>query len=81
MKKLIAAILCFMLPFAQADTAAIIAKAETHLGKPYHYGAKDQRYDETYEKIEEIENLIPGDLVCFNTKREDKELSDHVGIY
>lgn len=112
MKKLItiiAAILCFVLPFAHADTAAVIEEAKTHLGKPYRYGAKgpkrfdcsgftyycfytieeielsrsakDQGYDESYEKIEEIENLIPGDLVCFNTKRGDKDLSDHVGIY
>lgn len=43
--------------------------------------AKDQGYDETYLKIETIEELIEGDLVYFNTNRGDKDLSDHAGIY
>ena len=42
--------------------------------------ARDQGYDKAYTKIETIEELLPGDLVCFNTV-EDKDLSDHVGIY
>ena len=42
--------------------------------------AKDQGYDEQYEKIEDISNLIPGDLIYFNTLR-DNDLTDHAGIY
>lgn len=42
--------------------------------------AKGQGYDEAYEKIENIEDLEIGDIVCFNTV-SDHDLSDHVGIY
>ena len=42
--------------------------------------AKGQGYDEAYEKIENIEDLKIGDIVCFNTV-SDRDLSDHVGIY
>lgn len=42
--------------------------------------AKGQGYDDTYEKIESIEDLQIGDIVCFNTV-SDHDLSDHVGIY
>ena len=42
--------------------------------------AKGQGYDEAYEKIENIEDLKIGDIVCFNTV-SDHDLSDHVGIY
>ena len=42
--------------------------------------AREQGYYKAYTKIETIEELLPGDLVCFNTV-EDKDLSDHVGIY
>lgn len=43
--------------------------------------AKEIGYDETYEKIESIDNLEMGDIVCFNTNGGDSDLSDHVGIY
>ena len=39
-----------------------------------------QGYDDTYTKIEGVENLKRGDLVFFNTI-SDSDLSDHVGIY
>ncbi len=42
--------------------------------------AYEQGYCEEYTKIETIANLEPGDLVFFNTKR-DNDLCDHAGIY
>lgn len=43
--------------------------------------AEEQGYDEEYEKITEIENLIPGDAVYFNTNKLDSDKCDHAGIY
>ena len=43
--------------------------------------AYDQGYDDSYIKIESIEELQEGDLVYFNTNRSDGDLSDHAGIY
>lgn len=42
--------------------------------------AKEQGYDERYEKIESIEDLQEGDLLYFNTVR-DNDLCDHAAIY
>lgn len=42
--------------------------------------AKQQGYNEEYQKIEKIEDLRPGDAVYFNT-RNDRDLCDHAGIY
>ena len=43
--------------------------------------AKDLGYCEDYQRIENIEDLYRGDVVCFNTESSDGDLSDHVGIY
>lgn len=43
--------------------------------------AKDLGYCEDYQRIENIEDLYRGDVVCFNTESGDGDLSDHVGIY
>ena len=43
--------------------------------------AQSQGYNEKYPKIETISQLLPGDLVFFNTEPEDYDLTDHVGIY
>lgn len=43
--------------------------------------AYDQGYDDSYLKIENIEELQEGDLIYFNTNRSDGDLSDHAGIY
>ena len=43
--------------------------------------AYDQGYDDSYTKIESIEELVEGDLVYFNTNLSDGDLSDHAGIY
>ena len=42
--------------------------------------SRSQGEDERFEKIERIEDLKRGDLVCFNTVA-DEDLTDHVGIY
>ena len=39
-----------------------------------------QGYDETYAKVEGVDNLRRGDIVFFNTI-SDSDLSDHAGIY
>ncbi len=39
-----------------------------------------QGYDDTYTKIQGVENLKRGDLVFFNTI-SDSDLSDHAGVY
>lgn len=43
--------------------------------------AKDLGYCEDYQRIENIDDLYRGDVVCFNTESDDGDLSDHVGIY
>ena len=43
--------------------------------------AKDLGYCEDYQRIENIEDLYRGDVVCFNTESDDGDRSDHVGIY
>jgi len=40
-----------------------------------------QGYDESYTKIESMDDLRKGDLVFFNTNSSDSDLSDHSGIY
>ena len=40
-----------------------------------------QGYDDSYAKIENAADLLPGDLVFFNTNSDDSDLSDHSGIY
>ena len=42
------------------------------------HSAYEQGYDDTYEKIEEIQNLKPGDLVYFDTISDDDKC-DHIG--
>ena len=43
--------------------------------------AYNQGYDQYGVKITEKANLLPGDLVFFNTNNSDGDLSDHAGIY
>lgn len=43
--------------------------------------AKNLGYCEDYERIENIEDLEIGDIICFNTNSRDHDLSDHIGIY
>lgn len=41
---------------------------------------KGQGYDDRFDRVEGVDRLRRGDLVCFNTV-DDKDLCDHVGIY
>ena len=43
--------------------------------------AYNQGYDQYGVKITDRANLLPGDLVFFNTNNSDGDLSDHSGIY
>ena len=43
--------------------------------------AKEQGYDEDYDKIETIEELVAGDMVFFNTNKCDGDFCDHSGLY
>lgn len=43
--------------------------------------AKDQGYDDTYKKINDIDELIAGDVVFFNTVKGDGDACDHSGLY
>ena len=43
-------------------------------------GVKNQGYNERFERIDGIDHLKRGDLVCFNTV-DDDDLCDHVGLY
>ncbi len=43
--------------------------------------AYNQGYDQYGVKITDRNNLLPGDLVFFNTNSGDGDLSDHAGIY
>ena len=43
--------------------------------------AKEQGYDEDYDKIETIEELKAGDMVFFNTNKRDGDFCDHSGLY
>lgn len=43
--------------------------------------AYDQGYDLKYLQILHISQLLPGDIVFFNTNRNDNDLSDHSGLY
>jgi len=42
--------------------------------------SKGQGYDERFVRVDDMDSLKRGDLVCFNTV-DDKDLCDHVGIY
>ena len=43
--------------------------------------AKEQGYDEDYDKIETIKELKAGDMVFFNTNKKDDDFCDHSGLY
>lgn len=43
--------------------------------------AKDQGYDDRFDKIEKIEDLMPGDMIFFNTNKRDGDFCDHSGLY
>ena len=52
-----------------------------HFGITLLRTAYQQGYQQKGQKITSKSDLIPGDLVFFNTKMDDSDLSDHAGIY
>lgn len=51
------------------------------IGITLQRSAYAQGYDTSYKKIESINDLKRGDIVCFNTVDSDNDLSDHTGLY
>lgn len=43
--------------------------------------AKEQGYDTTYTQIINIQDLLPGDTLYFNTNKNDEDMCDHAGLY
>lgn len=43
--------------------------------------AQLQGYNDNFTKIENINDIRRGDIVCFDTEPDDDDLTDHVGIY
>lgn len=54
---------------------------DTIFGIKLKRSAKEQGYDEDYDKIETIEKLEVGDMVFFNTNKKDGDFCDHSGLY
>ena len=62
------------------DCSGLTTWAFKAVGVSLKRSAYAQGYDETYAKVEGVENLKRGDIVFFNTI-SDSDLSDHAGIY
>ncbi len=62
------------------DCSGLTCWAFKAVGVSLKRSAYAQGYDDTYTKIEGVNNLKRGDIVFFNTIT-DSDLSDHAGIY
>jgi len=62
------------------DCSGLTTWAYKEIGISLKRSAYAQGYDDTYEKVEGVDNLRRGDIVFFNTI-SDSDLSDHAGIY
>ena len=61
------------------DCAGLVYYAYKQVGITIKYSAYSQGY--SVGKQIEQDDLMPGDIVCFNTNDSDSDLSDHTGIY
>ena len=68
-------------PPSTFDCALLVHYCYEKAGFEIEDSSKTQGYDNSYEKIEDIDDLKRGDMVCFNTNSSDSDLSDHTGIY
>ena len=68
-------------PPSTYDCATLVRYCMEKAGFDLEASAKDQGYDDSFEKITSISNLKRGDVVCFDTNSSDSDLSDHTGIY
>ncbi len=63
------------------DCSGFTTYVMKQLGISLPRSAYNQGYDQYGVKITDKNNLMPGDLVFFNTNNSDGDLSDHAGIY
>jgi cell wall-associated NlpC family hydrolase len=63
------------------DCSGFTTYVMAQLGISLPRTAYNQGYDQYGVKITDRDNLLPGDLVFFNTNNSDGDLSDHAGIY
>jgi len=63
------------------DCAGLVYYAYKKVGITVKYSAQAQGYHESLGPRLEAGELLPGDVVCFNTNDTDEDLSDHTGIY
>lgn len=61
------------------DCAGLVYYGYKQVGITLRYSAYAQGYQEGVQITKE--QLLPGDIVCFNTNSTDSDLSDHTGIY
>lgn len=62
------------------DCSGLTMDACSYFGKELIHSAQFVAYDDQYLTIESPDDLIPGDLVFFDTV-SDKDRADHVGIW
>ncbi len=63
------------------DCSGLVYWSFLHIGVKVEASAYRQGYDDSLPKITEAADLKRGDIVCFNTNENDKDESDHTGIY
>ena len=68
-------------PPSTFDCALLVHYCYEKAGFEIEDSSKTQGYDDSYKKIEDIDDLKRGDMVCFNTNSSDSDLSDHTGVY
>ena len=68
-------------PPSSFDCALLVHYCYDKAGFDIEDSSKTQGYDDSFEKIEDTDDLKRGDMVCFNTNSSDSDLSDHTGIY
>lgn len=61
------------------DCAGLVYYGYIQVGIKLRYSAQSQGYSEGFQITKD--ELLPGDIVCFNTNETDGDLSDHTGIY
>ena len=62
------------------DCSGLTMDACRYFGVDLIHSAKYVAYDDQYQDVESVEQLIPGDLIFFDTIA-DKDRYDHVGIW
>ncbi len=63
------------------DCSGLVYWSFLHIGVKVEASAYRQGYDDSLPKITKAAELKRGDIVCFNTNENDKDESDHTGIY